>query len=508
MTPTPTPTDDLDVLVVGAGLSGICAAYRLSRAGRRFAVLEARGSIGGTWDLFRYPGVRSDSDIQTLGFAFRPWRGERSIADGPSILAHIRETADEEGLTERIRLRHRALGASWDTGAARWSVEVEVRGEDGAVERETIRARYLYLGTGYYDYERGHAPTWPGMEAFDGEIVHPQAWPEALDHAGRRVVVIGSGATAVTLVPELARTAAHVTMLQRSPSYVVSMPGTDRIARRLARVLPAGAAHGLTRWKNILMGIWVYQLARRAPGLVKRGLMRAIVDRMGPDYDAATHFTPRYEPWDQRLCLVPDGDLFDALDGGRAEIVTGAIARFTRRGVALEDGREVEADLIVTATGLSLKLAGGMALTVDGAPVDLSRTHCYKGAMFTGVPNLSLAMGYTNASWTLKCDLIARYVVRLLDRMDARGWDWAVPQPPGPGAVDRPAVSLTSGYIQRAASILPLQTDRAPWRLEQNYLADLRLLRLGRLDDHMTFGRADPAASRAPEPGGARTAAE
>ena len=499
------PPEELDVLVVGAGLSGICAAYHLStgRPGRSFAVLEARERMGGTWDLFRYPGVRSDSDVQTLGYGFHPWRGERSITDGPSILAYIREAAEAHGLMDAVRLRHRVVGAAWDTPSARWTVEVEVGGPGDAPRRKQIRCRYLFLCTGYYDTEGGHAPTWPGMEDFAGEIVHPQAWPEGLETEGRRVAVIGSGATAVTLVPALAATAERVTMVQRTPSYVASMPAADQVANWLARRLPARTAHGATRWKNVLFGIWVYQLARRAPGFVKRGLSKALRDALGPDFDVDTHFTPPYDPWDQRLCLVPDGDLFEALRAGRAEIATGRIDRFTPAGLLLEDGREIEADVVVTATGLKLKVAGGMGLTVDGAPVELSALHCYKGTMFTDVPNLSLAMGYTNASWTLKCELIARYVVRLLNHMDARGLDWAAPEPPGPGVEDRPLIPLTSGYIQRGASMLPRQTDRAPWRLEQNYLADMRLLRFGRVDDHMRFGRAEARAAAGAEAAGA-----
>ena len=485
----------LDTLVIGAGLSGICAAYRLAtaRRPRAFAVLEARGSIGGTWDLFRYPGIRSDSDVQTLGYGFQPWRGDRSITDGPSILSYIRETAEAHGLVDRVRLGHRALSASWESRSASWTVEVEVQGGDGSAERRRMRCRFLFLCTGYYDYDRGHTPTWPGMESFGGQIVHPQSWPEDLDHSGRRVVVIGSGATAVTLVPELARTAEHVTMLQRSPTYVVSMPSADRAANWLARRLPARTAHGMTRWKNILLGIWVYQLARRAPGFVKNGIKRAQREALGPDYDVETHFTPSYDPWDQRICLVPDGDLFEALREGRAEIATDAIERFTPRGLALASGREIEADLIVTATGLKLRLAGGMHIAVDGKPLRTSELHTYKGAMFTGLPNLALAMGYTNASWTLKCDLIARYVVRLLEHMDARGWDYAVPEAPPEGTQDRPAISLTSGYIQRDLAMLPNQTTAAPWRVEQNYLADLRLLGFRRVDEHMRFGRAEAA---------------
>lgn len=496
-------SDEVEVLVVGAGLSGVCAAYHLSRARRDFAVLEARDALGGTWDLFRYPGVRSDSDVQTLGYSFHPWRGERSITDGPSILAYIREAAQTHGFEERVRLRHRAVAASWDTASARWTVEVEVGGPEGATARRRIRCRFLFLCTGYYDYAAGHAPSWPGMEVFEGRVVHPQTWPEDLDHAGRRVAVIGSGATAVTLVPELARTAGRVVMVQRSPTYVAAMPAADRTALWLARRLPAGTAHGLTRWKNILLGMWVYQLARRAPGLVKAGLAKAQREALGPEFDVATHFTPSYDPWDQRLCLAPDGDFFEALRSGAAEIVTDAIERFTPRGLRLASGREVEADLVVTATGLKLRFAGGMALSIDGRPVRFPELHSYKGAMFTGVPNLALAMGYTNASWTLKCDLIARHVVRLLARMDARGWDFGVPEPPPPGTPERPVVGLTSGYIRRDLHTLPRQTDRAPWRLPQNYLTDLRLLRFGRLGDHMRFGRA-----AAPEPQEAAAARE
>lgn len=501
--------EELDVLVVGAGLSGICAAYRLAteRPDNRFAVLDARDAIGGTWDLFRYPGVRSDSDVQTLGYAFQPWRGERSIVDGPSILDYIRDTAETHGLAERVRLGHRVVAAEWDSAAARWSVRVETH-ENGTPTSCMLRCRFLFLCTGYYDYENGHAPRWPGMDAFNGRIVHPQNWQEDFDCTGREVVVIGSGATAVTLVPTLARSAERVTMLQRSPSYVVAMPAVDGAANWLARHLPDATAHSLVRWKNILMGIWVYELARRAPDFVKRGIAKAQREALGDDYDLKTHFTPRYEPWDQRLCLAPDGDFFDAIRSNKARVVTDTIERFTPKGLLLESGETLEADVIVTATGLKLKIGGGIKLSVDSQPVRLSQSHSYKGAMFTGVPNLALAAGYTNASWTLKCDLIARYVARLLGRMDRRGWDYAVPEAPPEGLSTRRPLALTSGYVERGLDQLPRQTPRAPWRIAQNYVSDLALLGYGRIGNHMRFGRAALGNDAANEPVPAGTAVD
>ena len=476
----------LDVLIVGAGLSGVCAAYHIQTGLPEvsYAMIEARDAMGGTWDLFRYPGVRSDSDAPTLGFGFKPWTGERSIADGPSILAYIRETAAEHGIDRRILYRHEAISADWDTNSALWTVRV--RTPDG---ERAMRARFVFMCAGYYDYGTGHAPRWPGQDEFGGRVVHPQSWPDDLDYAGKRVVVVGSGATAVTLVPELAKRAAHVTMLQRTPTYIASLPGRDRLANVLRRFLPSRAAHALTRWKNIGFGMFAFNLAQRAPNVVRRGVRREQRRALGPDFDLATHFTPPYKPWDQRFCIAPDGDFFEALADGGAEIVTDTIERWTPSGLQLAGGRHVDADIVVTATGLKVKLVGGLAATVDGRPVNIAETFAYKGALYSGIPNFAVALGYTNASWTLKCELIARYVVRLLAHMRERGYDWAVPRAPGPGTRPLPAIGLTSGYIARAAHELPRQTDRAPWRLNQNYLADMRLLGYGPVTDEMEFGR-------------------
>jgi cation diffusion facilitator CzcD-associated flavoprotein CzcO len=478
--------DEVDVLIVGAGISGICAAYYLQARcpGRSFAILEARDAIGGTWDLFKYPGVRSDSDLFTFGFSFNPWRGENSIADGASILAYVRETAARFGITPKIRFGCKVVAADWDAGAARWRVTVERGGA-----RATLSCGFLYVGAGYYDYSSGYLPDWPGAARFAGPIVHPQSWPADLDYAGKRVVVIGSGATAVTLVPALARQAAHVTMLQRSPSYIVTLPARDKIADWLRQKLPAKIAHRLARWKNIALNIFFFQLSRRKPAVMIKRILDGARAQLGPDYDIATHFTPRYNPWDQRLCLVPDGDLFKAIRRGAASIETGVIESFTETGVRLVSGKDLAADIIVTATGLRLKMLGGMALSVGGVPVAPRDSWLYKGMMLSDVPNLAIAIGYTNASWTLKCELTARYVCRLLRAMEATGAAWCRPRRDAT-AGSAPVIDFTSGYIARAADVLPRQGTRAPWRLHQNYVFDVAALRFGRIEDGtMEFGK-------------------
>jgi len=461
--------EHFDVLVVGAGISGIDCAYRLQtqHPHRDYAVLEARDSIGGTWDLFRYPGIRSDSDMFTLGFPFRPWTGAKSIADGPSILRYLRETAAEFGIDRRIRFGRRVTAASWSSQEQRW--EVQVGTADGGTERYTCD--FLFLGTGYYRYDRGYTPDLPGLDSFGGAVVHPQHWPDDLDCAGKRVVVIGSGATAVTLVPALAEQGAHVTMLQRSPSYVIALPGTDPLAESLAARLPRRLSHAVVRWRNVLVTSGFYQLARRAPAVAKR-MLRAGLERQIPDREILDrHFTPSYEPWDQRLCVVPDADLFRAMRSGGASVVTDRIATFTDGGIRLESGRELDADVVVTATGLALQVGGGMALTVDGAEIDPGATVAYRGCLLSGVPNLAICIGYVNASWTLRADLTARYVCRLLAHMDARGYRSATPEFDGvPDS--RPLLALTSGYVRRAAAVLPKQGSSAPWVLRQNYVAD------------------------------------
>lgn len=479
MTATP---DHVDVLIIGAGLSGIGAACHLQRAcpGKTFAILEARDAIGGTWDLFRYPGVRSDSDMFTLGYAFRPWQEAKAIADGPSILRYIRDTARDHGVDRAIRFHHKVERAAWSSADARWTV-VARRTDTG--EAVTLTCGFLFACAGYYRYDQGYRPRFEGEDRFRGRIVHPQHWPEDLDYTGKRVVVIGSGATAVTLVPAMAERAAHVTMLQRSPTYIVSVPARDRIADALRARLPPKVAYPLVRAKNVLVSMALYQLSRRAPGAMRALIRRGVVDNLPAGYDVDRHFKPSYQPWDQRLCLVPDADLFKAVSAGKADVVTDRIARFTETGIALASGAELPADLIVTATGLTLQMMGGATLAVDGKPVVPSETVGYKGMMLSGVPNFALALGYTNASWTLKCDLCAEYVCRLLDHMDARGFRSATPRAPDPGEPRAPFLDLASGYVQRSIDELPRQGARPPWRLHQNYLRDVHMLRHGALDD-------------------------
>ncbi|SCX66463.1 Predicted flavoprotein CzcO associated with the cation diffusion facilitator CzcD [Variovorax sp. EL159] len=472
----------VDVLIVGAGLSGIGAAYHLqvNCPGRSYAILEGRERSGGTWDLFRYPGIRSDSDMYTLGYSFRPWTQAKAIADGPSILKYVRETAKDHGIDAKIRFNHRVVRASWSTGEARWWVDVE-RGP----EREPVRmsCNFLFMCSGYYNYAAGYTPDFAGTADFAGRIVHPQHWPEDLDYAGKRVVVIGSGATAMTLVPEMAKTAGHVTLLQRSPTYVVSRPAEDPIANRLRRHLPDRLAYGITRWKNVLLSMLFFRLSRRKPERAKQMILGGVRQALGPDYDIATHFTPRYNPWDQRLCLVPDGDLFAALNAGRASMVTDHIDTFTPRGIRLKSGQELDADLIVTATGLDLQVLGGIALDIDGVPVNPAATFNYKGMMYSDVPNLASSFGYTNASWTLKCDLTCEYVCRVLNHMDRHGWRQCTPHNTDPALVAEPWLDFSSGYVQRSIGKFPKQGSRAPWRLYQNYARDLMSLRFGAVDD-------------------------
>ncbi|WP_414903344.1 flavin-containing monooxygenase [Sphingomonas flavalba] len=472
--------EHFDVIIVGAGLSGIGAAYHLQKhcPDRNYAILEAREAIGGTWDLFRYPGIRSDSDMFTLGYSFRPWVEAKAIADGPSILNYVRRTASDNGIDRHIRFGQAVVRASWSSAEARWTVETERGGEGGA-----FTCSFLLMCSGYYDYAGGHDPDFAGRAEFAGRIVHPQHWPDDLDYAGKRVVVIGSGATAVTIVPEMARTAAHVTMLQRSPTYVVSRPAEDRIANGLRRVLPAKLAYGLVRWKNVLLGMLFFNLARKRPEKTKAKLIGLVGDQLGPDYDVARHFTPDYNPWDQRLCLVPDADLFDAINAKRVSVVTDRIARFTPGGIRLESGADLPADVIVTATGLKLAVLGKAAFFVDGARVDFAKTISYKGMMFSGVPNLASAFGYTNASWTLKADLTSAYVCRLLNHMKARGHAIAMPTLPAEPMEAAPWLDFTSGYVQRSLALFPKQGTRKPWRIHQNYLRDLMLFRYAPIDD-------------------------
>jgi monooxygenase len=490
--------EHVGVLIVGAGISGIGAACHLeSRCpGKTYAILEARDDIGGTWDLFRYPGIRSDSDMHTLGYVFRPWTEAKAIADGPSILRYLRDTARDHRVDQKIRFNQRVVHAEWSSDDARWTVEIE-RGE----EREKVRMTcgFLFMCSGYYRYDEGYTPEFKGIEQFGGRIIHPQHWPEDLDYAGKRVVVIGSGATAVTLVPAMAESAEHVTMLQRSPTYIASLPAEDPIANFLRRVLPVKAAYFLARWKNVFMMMLVFRLSRRRPDLVKKLIRRGVEQRLPPGYDIDTHFKPKYNPWDQRMCLVPDGDLFNAIRDGRASVVTDQIETFTKKGLKLASGGELEADVIVTATGLNLLLLGGVQLTVDGREIDLSKALTYKSMMLSGVPNMALAVGYTNASWTLKCDLTAEFVCRLLNHMDRRGYDQCLPVNSDSSVKEEPFIDFSSGYVLRAIEHFPKQGSKEPWRLHQNYPRDILTLRYGELEDGtMQFsvaGNGRPKAS-------------
>ncbi len=491
-------TEELDVLIVGAGISGIDGAYHLQTrcSGKRYAILEARERVGGTWDLFRYPGIRSDSDMYTLGFPFRPWTGAKSIADGADIRDYVEETAREFGIDRQIRFRHRVTKADWSSAEARWTVETET--DDGP---KLYRARFLYLGSGYYDYAEGYRPEWPGEQSFEGRFLHPQFWPEDLDHAGRKIVVIGSGATAVTLVPALAEKAAHVTMLQRSPSWIVARPSEDGIARWLQRRLPARTAARTIRLKNVLLGMLFFQRSRKRPEKVRALLLKWVREQL-PGRDIEKDFVPVYNPWDQRVCLVPDGDLFRAMREERVSVVTGTIDRFTRTGVRLASGEELEADIVVTATGLVVKILGGIAISVDGAAVNPAERISYKGMMLNDVPNMVLSFGYTNASWTLKCDLTARYFCRLVRHMDKYGIDHCVPRLPAGGVERQPMLDFSSGYVQRAAASLPAQGAAPPWRVYQNYFKDVAALGIGTVTDGvMEFGRPKSQAKVRPKTG-------
>ena len=477
--------EHVDVVIVGAGLSGIGAAWRLQqeRPGTSYAILEARDAIGGTWDLFRYPGVRSDSDMFTLSYPFRPWQGDRSLASGESIREYIQDTADEGGITPHIRFSARVVAADWSAG--QWTVRL--------AGGETLTCRFLYACAGYYDYARGHQPDFAGLDDFTGRFVHPQSWPDDLDHAGKRVVVIGSGATAVTLVPAMAETAAHVTMLQRSPSYLTVLPGRDVVADLLRRRLPARVAHKVARAKNIVLSQAFYQLARRRPERVKAILRRFAVRHLADPAYVDEHFTPAYNPWDQRLCVIPDGDLFAAIKKGTASMVTDHIERFVPEGIRLRSGRTLEADIVVSATGLSLLPIGGVTLTVDGREVEPGKSVAYRGVMLSGVPNFAYCIGYTNASWTLRADLSHRYVCRLLAFLDKSGYVTATPNE-GPGN-RRPLLDLTSGYVQRALDRFPQQGDKDPWTVRQNYVLDVLTTPRADLRRDMTFSRARIGAS-------------
>jgi monooxygenase len=495
---SPIPPEHVDVLIVGAGVSGIGCAYHLQREqpGKSYLILEGRQATGGTWDLFRYPGIRSDSDLHTFGYEFKPWRNEKAIADGPAILSYIRETASENGIERHIRLGHRVLSASWSSEQARWTVQA-TRTDTG--ESVHLTCSWLFCAGGYYRYDEGYTPEFKGRERFQGQIVHPQHWPEDLDYAGKRVVVIGSGATAVTLIPAMTDRAAHVTMLQRSPTYVVSVPEKDPIANALKRLLPAHLAYRLARRKNIWMQKTVYSLSQSRPRLVRR-LVRAGVRRQLPEgFPVDTHFNPRYNPWDQRLCAVPNGDLFKAISTGRASVVTDTIETFTEKGIKLTSGAELEADVIVTATGLNLLPLGGIKLTVDGRDVELPQTMAFKAMMLSDVPNYAFAIGYTNSSWTLKVDLVCEHLGRLLAYMDEHGYDICVAHTEDRTITMRPLLDFGAGYVRRSVHELPRQGSRFPWSLAMSYAADVKNLRHGDVEDpELHFSRRATAVEDQP----------
>jgi monooxygenase len=493
-----TRPEHFDVVIIGAGLSGIDAAHHLQKhcPSRTYVIIEQRERIGGTWDLFRYPGIRSDSDMLTMGYSFRPWTKPKAISPGEDIREYIAETARDEGIEKNIRFRHTITRASWSSDTASWTVEGQCRNADASEAPFKVSCGFLISCAGYYRYSSGYVPEFPGVERFRGRVLHPQAWPEDLHYAGKRVVVIGSGATAVTLVPAMAKTAAHVTMLQRSPTWVVSMPEEDRIANRLRALLPARWAYRLSRWKNVLYMWFMYRLARRDPAFVKKGLLKQAAAHLGPGIDVAAHFTPRYNPWEQRLCLVPDADLFVALREGRASVVTDHIESFTEKGIVLASGKQLMADIVVTATGLVMQTLGGIELAVDGRAVDLGASLAYKGVMFSGVPNLAAVFGYINASWTLKADLICAYVCRLLNAMERKGARQVTPTPAGEAATAPFVEHFSSGYLQRAVAHWPKQGRRLPWRVHQDYFRDWLSLRWSRIDDGaLVFSNPGPSAN-------------
>ena len=483
-------TKHLDVVIVGAGISGIGSAYYLQKycRDRTFTILEGRENLGGTWDLFRYPGIRSDSDMYTLGFSFKPWKGNNAIASGDTILNYLNETVDENNLRDKIQFGYKVLKADWSSASARWTVEILQNGSDTS---EIITCNFLHLCSGYYNYEGGYLPEFKGIENFKGPIVHPQKWTSDIDYKDKRVIVIGSGATAVTLVPEMAKNAKHVVMLQRSPSYVVSRPAQDTIALWLRKFLPISIAYKITRAKNVLLTIFFYYLARKRPDAFKKHLIEMVKDHLGPEYDVEKHFTPSYKPWDQRLCAVPDADMFGAINDGSASIVTDHIQEFTETGILLKSGEQLDADLIIPATGLRLRSLGGITLSIDQKVINISDHTNYKGLGLDGVPNFAWTVGYTNASWTLKVDLTSHYVCRILNHMKKHNYNTCVPELDPALASDVPLLDFTSGYIQRSLEQLPKQGSQPPWKNHQNYISDLIHIKFGKIDDGiMKFSKA------------------
>ena len=483
--------EHFDVIIVGAGLSGIGAARHLQTRcpGKSYAILEGRAAMGGTWDLFRYPGIRSDSDMFTLGYNFKPWLGEKSIADGESIRSYIQETARENGIDRHIRYGHKVVSADWSSDDARWMLTLANGGR--------MTAGWVMMCSGYYRYDAGYMPDFPEIAAFKGTVIHPQFWPEDLDYTGKKIVVIGSGATAMTLVPAMAETAGHVTMLQRSPTYVASVPSKDAMAQKLRRALPKELAYHAVRLKNVLVSMTMFWLVRKNPGPAKKRLVGMVRDALGPDYDVETHFTPRYNPWDQRVCAVPDADLFDAIKAGKVSIATDTIEKFTATGMRLVSGETLEADIVVTATGLEMQLMGGATLFLDGAPVDMPKTMIYKGMMIGGVPNLSYVIGYNNASWTLKADLSSAHACRIINYMDRRHYVSVMPKLDPAEMSDGNFFGLTSGYLARAAGTVPKQGVRHPWKVHHNYARDYASLKLGKVDDGVLVFSGPAKASRA-----------
>jgi monooxygenase len=474
-------TEHLDVLIVGAGISGISAAWHLQDRcpSKTYAILERRQGMGGTWDLFKYPGIRSDSDMFTLGFRFKPWTSAKAIADGPSILAYLKEAAAENGIDKNIRYRQEVTAAEWSDADNRWTVTVH-----NGTEEVTMTCSFLFATTGYYNYDQGYSPTFEGSEDFAGTIVHPQHWPTDLDYTGKKIVVIGSGATAITLIPALVNGGAgHVTMLQRSPSYVGSLPDVDPIAAKANKYLPGAAAHVVNRWKAIIFSTAQYQLARRFPKYMRKTLLTMAQRRLPEGYDVEKHFGPRYNPWDERLCLAPNGDLFKTIRKGNADVVTDTIERFVPEGIKLNSGDVLDADIIVTATGLNMRLFGGAAIRRNGEPLDLTQSMAYKGMMLSGIPNMAFTIGYTNASWTLKADLVSEFVCRVLNYMDANGFDNVVPAEPSADVEQRPILDFTPGYVLRSLDTLPKSGSKAPWKMKQNYFFDMRMIRQSKVDD-------------------------
>lgn len=470
-----------DVVIVGAGLSGIGAAYHLQTKcpDKRFTVLEARAAIGGTWDFFKYPGIRSDSDMYTMGFSFNPWKDPKAIADGPSILQYIKDTARGFGIDKKIQFNHKVVEAAWSGKEKRWTLQIA---EHEAIAQPMIRCKFLFMCSGYYNYEQGHNPDFKNSDAFSGTIIHPQQWAPDLDYTGKKVVVIGSGATAVTLVPELAKKAEKVVMLQRSPTYIVNLPSEDVVANFLKKVLPSQLAHHLARWKNILFSLGFYKAARKWPNFMRRYIQKGIQKELGEAYDKK-HFDPPYNPWDQRLCLIPDSDLFIAIKENKAEVITDTIDQFTEKGILTNSGQMIEADIIVTATGLKIQLMGGMRLKVDGQPLDTGAMHCYRGVLLSDVPNFAVTVGYTNATWTLKCDLNCHFVTRLIKYMDKHNYQVCIPRFDSNELDSEPLLDFNSGYVLRALDVLPKQGSQSPWKVYQNYLKDSLSLKYGTLQD-------------------------